>query len=121
MWSGQFLFSFKKLPTVFNIVKGAQHGIGVQTPPFTPGTADADTLFVVVEFTNIGTEIFADCTIVDYFSIPVSIEVVGKTTETNGILKSTSSRDSIFDEIKALGTPWSNLVMKDAKGNNREV
>ncbi|QHI34750.1 Glucan endo-1,3-beta-glucosidase [Kordia antarctica] len=121
MWSGQFLFSFKKLPNVFNVVTGAQHDLGVQTPPFTPGTADADTLFVVVEFTNIGTEIFADCTIVDYFSAPVSIEVVGKTTASNGILKATSTRDSIFDGITALGSPWSSLVMKDKAGNNIRV
>ena len=121
MWSGQFLFSFKKLPNVFNIVKGGQNGIGVQTPPFTPGTADADTLFVVVEFTNIGSELYADCTIVDYFSAPVSIEVIGNTTKTNGILKSTSTRASIFDEMTKLGKPWSDLVMKDASGNNIRV
>ncbi|WP_046744473.1 beta-1,3-glucanase family protein [Kordia zhangzhouensis] len=122
MWSGQFLFSFKKLPNVFNIVKGAQNGLGVQTPPYTPGTADADTLFVVVEFTNIGSEIFADCTIVDYFSAPVSIEVIGKSdSKTNGIMKSTSTRDSIFNAIDALGKPWSNLIMKDSNGNNIRV
>ncbi|MFK7748484.1 MAG: beta-1,3-glucanase family protein [Kordia sp.] len=121
MWSGQFLFSFKQLPKVFNIVTGAQNGLGVQTPPFTPGTADADTLFVVVEFTNIGSDLYADCTLVDYFSAPVSIEVIGKTTKTNGIMKSTSTRDSIFSEISALGKPWSNLVMKDATGTNIRV
>ncbi|EDP94629.1 glycoside hydrolase family 64 protein [Kordia algicida OT-1] len=122
MWSGQFLFSFNQLPNVFNIVSGGQNGLGVQTPPFTPGTADADTLFVVVEFTNIGTELYADCTIVDYFSAPVSIEVIGKTdSKTNGIMKSTSSRDAIFDGITALGSPWSNLIMKDGSGNNIRV
>ncbi|WP_298516821.1 beta-1,3-glucanase family protein [uncultured Kordia sp.] len=121
MWSGQFLFSFKQLPNVFNIVTGGQNGLGVQTPPFTPGTADADTLFVVVEFTNIGTELYADCTIVDYFSAPVSIEVIGDTTKTNGIMKSTSTRDSIFKEITKLGKPWSDLVMTDGSGNNIRV
>ncbi|MEM6686527.1 MAG: beta-1,3-glucanase family protein [Bacteroidota bacterium] len=121
MWSGQFLFSFKQLPNVFNIVKGGQNGIGVQTPPFTPGTADADTLFVVVEFTNTGGTLYADCTIVDYFSAPVSIKVVGDTTKTNGILKSTSKRASIFSEITKLGKPWSDLVMKDASGTNIRV
>ena len=121
MWSGQFLFSFKQLPNVFNIVTGGQNGLGVQTPPFTPGTADADTLFVVVEFTNIGTELYADCTIVDYFSAPVSIEVIGDTTKTNGIMKSTSIRDSIFKEITKLGKPWSDLVMQDGSGNNIRV
>lgn len=121
MWSGQFLFSFNKLPNVFNIVTGGQNGLGVQTPPFTPGTADADTLFVVVEFTNIGTELYADCTIVDYFSIPLSIEVIGDTTKTNGILKSTSTRASIFDGITNLGKPWSDLVMQDNSGNDIRV
>ena len=121
MWSGQFLFSFNQLPNVFNIVTGGQNGLGVQTPPFTPGTADADTLFVVVEFTNIGSELYADCTIVDYFCAPVSIEVIGNTTKTNGILKSSSTRDSIFTEISALRKPWSDLVMKDGSGNNIRV
>ncbi|MGH1386727.1 beta-1,3-glucanase family protein [Kordia sp.] len=121
MWSGQFLFSFNQLPNVFNIVKGGQNGLGVQTPPFTPGTADADTIFVVVEFTNIGSELYADCTIVDYFCAPVSIEVIGDTTKTNGIMKSTSTRDSVFTEIAALGKPWSDLVMKDGSGNNIRV
>lgn len=121
MWSGQFLFSFNQLPKVFNIVKGGQNGLGVQTPPFTPGTADADTIFVVVEFTNIGSELYADCTIVDYFCAPVSIEVIGDTTKTNGIMKSTSTRDSVFTEIAALGKPWSDLVMKDGSGNNIRV
>jgi len=121
MWSGQFLFSFKKLPNVFNIVTGGQHGIGVQTPPFTPGTADADTQFVVVEFTNTRSTLYADCTIVDYFSAPVSIKVVGDTTKTNGIMKATSNRDSIFSEITKLGKPWSDLVMQDASGTNIRV
>mgnify|MGYP003682990787 CR=1 FL=1 len=122
MWSGQFLFCFNKLPNVFNIVTGGQNGIGVQTPPFVPGSPDAETLFVVVEFTNIGTELFADCTLVDYFSIPVSIEVTGsKETKTNGIMKSGSNRDAIFNEIAALGKPWSDLVMKDTNGNNVRV
>ena len=122
MWSGQFLFSFKKLPNVFNIVKGAQNGLGVQTPPFTPGTADADTLFVVVEFTYIGSEIFADCTLVDYFSAPVSIEVTGTGgSQTNGVMKTTSSRESIFNGIKALGKPWSDLIMTDSAGTNVRV
>jgi hypothetical protein len=122
MWSGQFLISFKQLPKVFNVVKGTQHGIGVQTPPFTPGSADADTLFVVVEFTNTSSTLNADCTIVDYFSAPVSIEVIAdKTSKTNGIMKSTSSRASIFSEITKLGKPWSDLVMQDSAGTNIRV
>lgn len=119
LWSGQILFIYNGLPKTFNIVKSASsdyHGIGVQTPGFTPGTADAETLFVVVEFTYSG-DIWCDSTIVDYFCAPVSLEVIGTTTKTNGIMKSGSNRNSIFDQIKKLGAPWSNLIMYDAKKN----
>jgi len=123
MWSGQFLFSFGQLPNVFNIVNTGStdfHGIGVQTPPFTPKSADADTTFVVIEF-SFPQDIHIDCTIVDYFCAPVALEVIGDTTKSNGILKSTSNRASIFDQINAMGTPWSNLIMKDSSGNNVRV
>jgi len=113
MWSGQFIFCFGGLPKVFNIVKGDRHGIGVQTPPFTPGSADANTIFAVVEFTYTGGTISCDSTIVDYFSAPISLKVVGDTTATNGIMKTKSTRASIFDALIKLGKPWSNLVMQD--------
>lgn len=121
MWSGQFIFCFGGLPKVFNIVSGTRHGIGVQTPPFTPGTADADTIFAVVEFTYTGTSIYCDSTIVDYFCAPISLNVVGDTTKTNGIMKAKSTRDSIFKAITALGSPWSDLVMQDANKKNIRV
>lgn len=123
MWSGQFLFTIGSLPKVFNIVDTKQTtngGLGVQTPSFVPGSADADTIFVVVEFTYSG-DIWCDCTIVDYFCAPVSIEVVGDTTKTNGIMKSGSNRESVFSKIKDLGTPWSNLIMQNKAKENVRV
>ena len=120
MWSGQFLFCFNGLPKTFNIVTtgvpNQNHGIGVQTPSFLPGTADANTIFAVVEFTYSG-DIWCDSTIVDYFCVPIELEVIGDTTKSNGIMKSSSNRDSIFTQIENLGAPWSSLIMRDDNSN----
>lgn len=120
LWSGQFLFCFGEKPKMFNVVTTSTpdtyHGLGIQTPPFVPNSADQYTNFVVVEFTYSGA-ISCDCTIVDYFCAPVEIEVVGANhTKTNGQLKSGKYRDDIFTAISNLGAPWSNLIMKNKAG-----
>jgi len=121
MSSGQFLFTYGSLPKTFNIVKGAENGLGVQTPSFTPNSADADTIFNIVEFTYKENTIWCDSTIVDYFCAPVNLKVVGDKTKTNGIMKRGSDRDSIFKQIAALGDPWSKLIMQNESGDNIRV
>ncbi len=132
--SGNILLSFKERPKLFAVVPAwnvpgestiAEHGgWGVQSPGFTPGNQDANTIFCSSEFTLDSSGVWADTTNVDYFSAPVTVEVTGSSgTQTSGKLNAGVSRADVFNAFTGITgnhlSGFNNLIMKDGSTNVR--
>lgn len=123
--SGVILFSYDEYPQIMNVVKTGTGAPGIQTPPFTPGTPDATTIFNMVEFTYDANGLNVDTTNVDYYVTPITIRLQGKDSghasydHTAG--KMAIGRDAMFTKFQAetVGTDFSGLIMTGASGNVR--
>ncbi|MDQ1287282.1 MAG: hypothetical protein QG622_847 [Actinomycetota bacterium] len=84
----------------------------VEPAPWTANDASHDVLFDWVEFARTGTRIFINTTMVDMFSLPMTVSVTGAggTTRTAGQLR--TSRGAVIDAATALGSDWAKLVYK---------
>jgi Beta-1,3-glucanase/Ricin-type beta-trefoil lectin domain-like len=83
----------------------------VEPAPWTSGDPSQNILFDWVEFArNASTGIDINSTMVDMFSVPLSVNVTsGGSTQTEGQLVS-NGRANIFSQIQALGGNWPNLI-----------
>ena len=84
----------------------------VEPAPWTPGDPSQNILFDWVEFArNSTTGIDINTTMVDMFSVPLSVSVTNTSgsTQTEGQLTS-NGRASIFSQIQALGGNWPGLI-----------
>lgn len=132
--SGNILLTFKERPKLFSTVPAwkvvgkttipEHNGWGVQSPGFTPGDADANTVFCSSEFTLDNSGVWADTTTVDYFAAPVTVTVNGAAgTQTSGTLNTGVTRDDVFDSFKGITgnhlSGFNDLTMKDAGSNVR--
>jgi len=121
--SGVILFSYNKFPSIFNIVIDGNGKPSIQSPPFVPGSGDANTIFNMVEFTYNGNGLNVDTTNVDYYSTPISINLVGTDSGHNAYNQSAGTmnypRQEIFEKFdkETSGTSFNKLLMKDSSGN----
>ncbi|WP_203758016.1 beta-1,3-glucanase family protein [Cellulomonas chitinilytica] len=102
--SGRIYMSFENKLDFFLAPEGLVEPAGwVETDP------NHNTLFDWVEFARDGSRFFINTTMVDMFSVPISVSVVhgdGR-PETQGRLV-TNGRNRIFDDLKAYG--WGDLI-----------
>ena len=87
----------------------------VQPAPWANGDPSQNILFDWVEFSRSSTTgIDIDTTMVDMFSVPLSVSVTDTSgsTQTEGQLVP-GGRASIFSQIQSLGGDWPNLIYKD--------
>lgn len=121
--SAVILFSYNEFPKVFNVVPDGNGKPSIQSPPFTPNSGDANTIFNMVEFTNNASGLNVDTTNVDYYSTPISINLVGVDSGKNPYNKSAGTmnytREGIFEKYDkdTKGTPFNKLIMKDSDKN----
>lgn len=87
----------------------------VEPAGWVPTDPNHGTLYDWVEFARDGSRIFINTTMVDMFSVPISVHVVKSngSTETQGQLVG-GGRSKIFSEIAASG--WSGLVQTNPEG-----
>ena len=71
-----------------------------------PSDANYYTINDKVEFTYDNNMLFINTTLVDYFSIPFAISLVGHQQGTQSLGKLSSSREELFSAFKALGEPF---------------
>lgn len=121
--SGVILFSYNQFPNIFNIVPDGNGKPSVQSPPFVPGSGDANTIFNMVEFTYNSNGLNVDTTNVDYYSTPISINLIGTDSGHNSYNQSAGTmnytRQEIFEKFdkETSGTSFNKLLMKDSDGN----
>lgn len=121
--SGVILISYGKKPVHFEVVVNVDGVVTISPPDFKPGTLDEDTVFNMVEFTHDGNGLNVDTTNVDFYSTPVTINLVGKDSGHNpynataGAMK--YDRHDIFEKYdsETVGTQFNKLLMKDGSGN----
>jgi hypothetical protein len=84
----------------------------VEPAPWTANDPSHDVLYDWVELARSGTRIFINTTMVDMFSLPMSVSVTGAggTTRTAGGLR--TGRNAVIDAATALGADWAKLVYK---------
>jgi hypothetical protein len=109
--SGRVYFSMNdKLK--FKVVTDGAGNAALQYPA---GWVSSDPSYNVlhdwIEFTHNDSGMFCNTTMVDQFSVPLAINLVGSANQTTGTLNS-GGRDAIFNAIKANGD-YSRLVIGD--------
>jgi len=132
--SGNVLISFNTRPQLFNVVPAwdksgkstipEHQGWGVQSPGFTPGTLDANTIFCSSEFTLDQSGVWADTTNVDYFCAPITVTLDGSAgNQTSGKLNPGVNREDVFAAFQGISgdhlSGFNNLIMNDGTQNIR--
>ncbi|WP_461024868.1 beta-1,3-glucanase family protein, partial [Thalassiella azotivora] len=87
----------------------------VEPASWNSGDPNHDVLFDWAEFTRNGTAIHINTTMVDAFSVPLSVSV----TAANGVRRAEGElveggRQQVFDAVRALGGDWADLVQTRA-------